>query len=126
MQHLVLSQDRTRELRDALGLGRGSGRVKTLLSLADGPLSLGDLAEITGVDAPYTTLIVNELEARGLVTRTPAADDRRRKLVSLTRPGQDAVSTARGIINRPPTSFERLSMEKLHQLSAALSELNET
>ena len=126
MQHLVLSQDRTRELRDALGLGRGSGRVKTLLSLADGPLSLGDLAEITGVDAPYTTLIVNELEARGLVTRTPAADDRRRKLVSLTRSGQDAVSTARGIINRPPTSLERLSMEKLHQLSAALSELNET
>lgn len=126
MQHLVLSQDRTRELREALGLGRGSGRVKLLLSLADGPLSLGDLSEITGVDAPYATLIVNELEARGLVTRTPAADDRRRKLVSLTRSGQDAVSTAHGIINRPPTSFEQLSMEQLHQLSAALSELNET
>jgi DNA-binding MarR family transcriptional regulator len=126
MQHLVLSQDRTRELRDALGLGRGSGRVKTLLSLADGPLSLGDLSEITGVDAPYATLIVNELEARGLVTRTPAVDDRRRKLVSLTRSGQDAVSTARGIINRPPTSLELLSVEQLHKISAALSELNET
>jgi DNA-binding MarR family transcriptional regulator len=126
MQHLVLSQDRTRELRDALELGRGSGRVKTLLSLADGPLSLGDLSEITGVDAPYATLIVNELEARGLVTRTPAVDDRRRKLVSLTRSGQDAVSTARGIINRPPTSLELLSVEQLHKISAALSELNET
>jgi DNA-binding MarR family transcriptional regulator len=126
MQHLVLSQDRTRELRDALELGRGSGRVKTLVSLADGPLSLGDLSEITGVDAPYATLIVNELEARGLVTRTPAVDDRRRKLVSLTRSGQDAVSTARGIINRPPTSLELLSVEQLHKISAALSELNET
>ena len=126
MQHLVLSQDRTRELRDALGLGRGSGRVKTLLSLADGPLSLGDLAEITGVDAPYTTLIVNELEARGLVTRTPAADDRRRKLVS-SDPRRARRSQHRKRNHQPTTHLvERLSMEKLHQLSAALSELNET
>ncbi|HUA46996.1 MAG TPA: MarR family transcriptional regulator [Solirubrobacteraceae bacterium] len=126
MQNLVLSQDRTHELRDALGLGRGSGRVKLLLSLADGPLSLGDLSEITGADAPYATLIVNELEARALVTRTPDAGDRRRKLVSLTRSGQDAVRAAREIINRPPTSFERLSNAELRQLSAVLSGLDET
>jgi DNA-binding MarR family transcriptional regulator len=65
MRNLVLAEDRTRELRDALGLGRGSGRVKLLLSLAGGALGLGDLSDITGVDAPYVTLIVNELEARG-------------------------------------------------------------
>lgn len=126
MQNLVLSQDRTHELRDALGLGRGSGRVKVLLSLGDGPLSLGDLSEITGADAPYATLIVNELQARRLVTRTPDPADRRRKLVSLTRSGRDALGAAREILNRPPTSFERLSDEELRQLSVVLSGLDET
>jgi DNA-binding MarR family transcriptional regulator len=120
MQNLVLAEDRTQELRDALGLGRGSGRVKLLLSLADGALSLGDLADVTRADAPYVTLIVNELEARGLVTRTSDAGDRRRKLVSLTRAGQDAADAAREVINRPPTSFEKLSRQELEQLSVML------
>lgn len=117
MQNLVVAEDRNQELRDALGLGRGSGRVKLLLSLADGALSLGDLSDITGTDAPYVTLIVNELEARGLVTRTPDAGDRRRKLVSLTRAGQSAVDAAREIISRPPTFFEKLSRQELEQFS---------
>jgi DNA-binding MarR family transcriptional regulator len=120
MQNLVHAEDRNHELRDALGLGRGSGRVTLLLSLHDGALSLGDLSHITGADAPYVSLIVNELEARGLVTRTPDSGDRRRKLVSLTLAGQDAVDTAREIISRPPTSLERLSRQELEQLSAVL------
>jgi DNA-binding MarR family transcriptional regulator len=124
MQNLVLDENRTRELRDALGLGRGSGRVKLLLSLTDGPLSLGDLSDTTGADAPYVTLIANELEARGLVTRTPDTSDRRRKLVALTRAGQDAVDAAREIISRPPTFFEKLSTQELEQLSVLLRRLD--
>ncbi|HEX4009120.1 MAG TPA: MarR family transcriptional regulator [Solirubrobacteraceae bacterium] len=124
MQNLVLAEDRNQELRDALGLGRGSGRVKLLLSLAGGALSLGDLSASTGADAPYVTLIVNELEARGLVTRTPDAVDRRRKLVSLTNAGQDAVDAAREIVSRPPTFFEKLSRQELEQLSVALRGLD--
>ena len=124
MQNLVGAEDRNHELREVLGLGRGSGRVKLLLGLTDGALSLGDLADITGADAPYVTLIVNELEARGLVTRTPDSGDRRRKLVSLTRAGQEAVDTAREIISRPPTSFETLSRQELEQLSVVLSALD--
>jgi DNA-binding MarR family transcriptional regulator len=66
---------------------------------------------------------VNELEARGLVTRTPDAGDRRRKLVSLTRAGQDAADAAREIINRPPTLFQKLSRQELEQLSVVLRRL---
>src|ERR1700749_2642780 len=124
MQAIVRAEDRNQELRDPLGLGRGSGRVTLLLSLNDGALSLGDLSEITGADAPYVSLIVNELEARGLVTRTPDSGDRRRKLVSLTLAGQDAVDTAREIISRPPTSFEKLSRQELEQLSVVLTGLD--
>ena len=36
-------------LRGALNLGRGSGRVKALLWLAEGPLSLSGIAEAVGV-----------------------------------------------------------------------------
>jgi DNA-binding MarR family transcriptional regulator len=123
MQEFVLSQDPSPELRDTLRLGRGSGRVKTLLSLANGPRSLGDLAEMTGADAPYVTLIVNELEARGLVTRTPDTEDRRRKLVGLTTTGEHAVQTAQHIINRPPPSLEALPKHELANLADLLDRL---
>jgi DNA-binding MarR family transcriptional regulator len=121
MQDLVLAADPTAELRDTLGLGRGSGRIKLLLGLADGALSLAELSRATGADPPYVTLIVNELEARGLLTRSPDAGDRRRKLVSLTRAGHDAAEVARDIIARPPSSFASLSRQDLEALAALLA-----
>jgi DNA-binding MarR family transcriptional regulator len=125
MQDIVLRNDRKAELRDALGLGRGSGRVKTLLGLTDGPLTLGAIAEMIGVDAPYATLIVNDLQARGLVVRAPAADDRRRKLVALTEAGEQAAHTAQAIVDRPPVALlERLSESELAQLAGLLGRLS--
>jgi DNA-binding MarR family transcriptional regulator len=124
MQELVLSNDRKAELRDALGLGRGSGRVKTLLTLLGGPLSAGTIAEIIGADAPYATLIVNELQARGLVVRAPAEDDRRRKLVALTDAGQNAAHTAQAIVDRPPAALlDALAESELAQLVAILDRI---
>lgn len=43
MSDFVHGHDPADELRRELGLGRGGGRVKALLSLAKGPLSLADL-----------------------------------------------------------------------------------
>ncbi len=88
MRALVDSQPTKQRLRDALNLGRGSGRVKSLIWLAEGPLSLSGLAEAVGVDAPYATLIVDSLEERGLVERQPDPADRRRKLVDAHPGGQ--------------------------------------
>lgn len=126
MQEFVLAEDRNPELRDALRLGRGTGRVRVLLSLAQGARSLGDLAEATGADRPYATLIVNELEARGLLTRTQDPANRRRKLVALTDAGHVAVNTAREIITRPPAPLATLSKQELTQLSEMLGRLSET
>jgi DNA-binding MarR family transcriptional regulator len=111
------------ELRRTLALGRGSGRVRTLLGLADGPLSVARLAEASGADAPYTTLIVNELEALGLVSRTSDERDRRRKLVALTASGREAVRTAQSIIVRPPTALRGLPREDLAELRRILERL---
>jgi DNA-binding MarR family transcriptional regulator len=103
-------------LREALNLGRGSGRVKALLWLAEGPLSLSELAEAVRVDAPYATLIVDNLEERGLVERHPDPADRRRKLVALTPEGKEAAQRALRIKREPPPGFASLTAAELDVL----------
>ena len=48
MRAFVAAHDRRRELQEALGLGRGLGRVKVLVLLTDGAMTLRDIAEATG------------------------------------------------------------------------------
>ena len=103
-------------LREALNLGRGSGRVKALLWLTEGPLSLSELAEAVRVDAPYATLIVDNLEERGLVERRPDPADRRRKLVALTPEGKEAAHRAQRIKSEPPPGFASLTAAELDVL----------
>ncbi len=116
MRALVEAQPTKQRLRDALDLGRGSGRVKSLMWLTEGPLSLSGLAEAIGVDAPYATLIVDSLEERGLVERQPDPADRRRKLVTLTPAGRDAVAQKLRIQLEPPPGFGSLSAAELDTL----------
>src|ERR1700756_1103894 len=116
MRNLVASHPRKEMIRDALALGRGSGRVKSLMWLSEGPLSLSGLAEAIGVDAPYATLIVDSLEERGLVERRADPADRRRKLVSLTSQGKEAVARVIKIQREPPPGFGTLSAAELDTL----------
>jgi DNA-binding MarR family transcriptional regulator len=110
-------------LREALDLGRGSGRVKALLWLAEGPLSLSELAAAVSVDAPYATLIVDNLEERGLVERRPDPADRRRKLVALTPEGKEAAQRALRIKREPPPGFAHLSAAELDTLEELMHRL---
>ena len=124
MRDLVLAHDQRDALRDSLGLGRGTGRIKVLLRLAEGPLTLRDIAEFTGVDAPYATLIVDSLEARGLVERAPHPGDRRCKLVTLSPAGQQAAAHASNIISQPPAGFTQLTDAELTLLESLLARLS--
>ena len=124
LRAFVLAHDQRDELRDTLGLGRGTGRIKVLLRLTEGPLTLRDIAEFTGVDAPYATLIVDSLEARGLVERTPHPGDRRCKLVSLNPAGQRAAGHASDIISQPPVGFTQLTDAELTLLESLLARLS--
>jgi DNA-binding MarR family transcriptional regulator len=103
-------------IREVLGLGRGSGRFRSLIRLWRGPVSLSALAEAIGVDAPYATIIVDSLEERGLVERRPDPEDRRRKLVALTPAGEERTARALRIEWEPPPGFESLSPEELDTL----------
>jgi DNA-binding MarR family transcriptional regulator len=123
MRDLTGSYPPKEALRGALNLGRGSGRVKALLWLSEGPLSLSGLADAVGVDAPYATLIVDTLEERGLVARRPDPADRRRKLVSLTPEGREAIARVARIQRQPPPGFGRLSAAELDTLEALLHRL---
>jgi DNA-binding MarR family transcriptional regulator len=123
MRGLVASHPTKQLMRDVLDLGRGSGRVKSLMWLTEGPLSLSGLAEAVGVDAPYATLIVDGLEERGLVERHPDPDDRRRKLVSLTPAGKEAVARVLRIQEQPPAVFGNLSAAELDTLEGLLRRL---
>jgi DNA-binding MarR family transcriptional regulator len=116
MRDLADSHPSKDVLRDALNLGRGSGRVKVLLWLTEGPMSLGALAEAVRVDAPYATLIVDSLEERGLVERRPDSADRRRKLVALTPEGKEAAQRVLRIKREPPPGFASLSAAELDTL----------
>lgn len=55
-----------------------------LRAVADRELTLTQLADLLGVTKQATLKVVDEMEARGLVSRAPHASDRRAKLIRLT------------------------------------------
>ena len=125
MQQFVESHNRHGDLARTLGFRLGAGRGKILFQLRHGPMTLTELAGANGIDAPYATLIVDKLEAHGLVERQPHPDDRRRKLVMLTTAGRDALATADAILLRPPRALGALKAEELRQLIRLLKRVIE-
>ena len=63
--------------------------------LQHGPVSIGQLAGRLGITAQGASKVVIELERKGYLTRTPEADDQRRRLVDLTPRGWAAIHAAR-------------------------------
>jgi DNA-binding MarR family transcriptional regulator len=117
----VSEQDRRRALRAALDLGLG--KVEALIKLLDGPMTLREIARALQIDPPAATVGVDQLEARGLVHRTPHPDDKRRKLVHLTDTGRDAAERGRAILTEPPPELTDLDPEDLAQLDQILTRL---
>lgn len=96
--------------------GMPFSRTRVLRRLLPGPLPLKELARAAAMDAPATTVVVNDLEARGLVSREISPDDRRRKLVTITAAGRDVVEYAMATPDPAPPSVAALSAEQLRTL----------
>jgi DNA-binding MarR family transcriptional regulator len=122
MRRLVLEQeDRRNEVAEALGVS--FSRVRALRRLAAGPQRMSALTVMLATDKPYTTLIVDDLERRGLVERSIHPDDRRCKIVTLTETGQEAAARAEEIVARPPKSLLALDPGDLTALEQLLAKL---
>jgi len=58
------------------------------------PASQQQAAQRLGIDRTTMVALLDTLEGKGLVSRHPHADDRRRNVVELTEAGQDALRRA--------------------------------
>jgi DNA-binding MarR family transcriptional regulator len=118
MCDLVLDNQRRREVSDAIGLT--FGRIRALRRIAWAPKTMGELASTLGIDAPYATLVVDELERQGLVERRPHPTDRRVKVVATTAQGAAVARRAEEIMNRPPEALAALPQADLEALAKTL------
>jgi DNA-binding MarR family transcriptional regulator len=78
---------------------------------ANGPMSMGSLAEVLEVSVASTTGIVERMERRGFVERRHDEEDRRVVLVHMTQAGRDVF-----------TSIEERRREGLGKLLQSLAE----
>ena len=82
-------------------VGLHPAQLHALQQLAERPAhSLAELAERTHTDPSSVSVVVQRLVERGLVVRTPAADDRRRTELAATASG-------RALARRAPESSTR-------------------
>jgi len=118
MSDLVLDNERRRDVAEALGIS--FGRARTVRRLARQPMSMGELAAALGIDPPNATVVVDDLEALGLVRRRPHPTDRRAKVVEATRKGKEMARRANAILSTPPPALSALSADDLEALRRIL------
>jgi DNA-binding MarR family transcriptional regulator len=124
MRSLVLDlHDRRVAVSDATGISYM--RAKALRRLTHGPMPMRELGAALLTDAPYITVIVDDLERRGLVERHVNPADRRSKLVRVTPAGRAVARTADDIQSAPPAPLAALSGEELTALERTLRRLVE-
>jgi len=122
MRALVIDRyDRRKKVCDALGMS--FIRAKALRRIVDSPMTMRELAAALGTDPPYTTVVVDDLERRGLVTRTVRAGDRRSKIVAITPDGAEQADLAERILNDAPRPVRELPAADLEALDRILTSL---
>jgi DNA-binding MarR family transcriptional regulator len=122
MSDLVLGHDRKVAVAEALGMSWT--RVLVLRRLVAEPLTLRGLAERLSADPPYVTLMIDDLEQRGLVDRKPHPQDRRAKLVALTASGRAAAARADAMLDEPPAALRDVPAKDLATLLRVLERLS--
>jgi DNA-binding MarR family transcriptional regulator len=98
-------------------------RIRIVRRLARSPLTVKQVAEHATMDAPAATVAVNDLEARGLVTREIDPSNRRSKLVSLTEEGRAVVAAINAIEDPAPDALAALPADDLAALRRILGKL---
>jgi DNA-binding MarR family transcriptional regulator len=83
------------------GLGLTGSEINALANLADGrSRSVSELGRAVGTRPTTLTSVLDRLEQRGHITRSPRPGDRRGVLIELTSSGRNAAATIRNAITR--------------------------
>lgn len=94
-----------------------------------GPMTPGQLAKSEHVQPPSMTRIIERLEARGFLLRSPHPDDRRQVLVSRTEAGDDFVERSRAVrtawLTEQVSKLEPDDQASIAAATAALTRLAE-
>jgi DNA-binding MarR family transcriptional regulator len=98
-------------------------RVRILKRLRRRPMTVKQVAHAAAMDAPATTVAVNDLEDRGLVVRETDPTNRRSKVVSLTDAGREIVQQIDTIDDPEPNVLGELDDAELNQLRSILTKL---
>jgi DNA-binding MarR family transcriptional regulator len=85
----------TRLLVRQLGGELSRTEIGLLKTLGGGSRRITELAELEGLAQPTTTILIKQLEEKGLVTRTRQSGDGRVVLVDLTKSGKIALADYR-------------------------------
>jgi len=118
MCELVLDNERRREVSEAVGLS--FGRIRALRRIVRTAMTMKELATNLGIDAPYATLVVDDLEKDALVERRPHPTDRRAKVVTATARGTALAKKAEKILGRPPAGLSALPTRELEAIARGL------
>lgn len=98
-------------------------RIRIIKRLVRSPLTVKQVAEHAIMDAPAATVAVNDLEARGLVTREVDPSNRRSKLVSLTDQGRAVVAAIDAVEDPAPEALSALDQTDLTALRRIVDKL---
>jgi DNA-binding MarR family transcriptional regulator len=98
-------------------------RIRILTRLSRRSMTVKQLAHAATMDAPATTVAVNDLEERGLVMRETDPTNRRCKVVSLTDAGREMVHTIDAVDDPAPNALTALDDVQLKELKAILDGL---
>ncbi|HWH96455.1 MAG TPA: MarR family transcriptional regulator [Baekduia sp.] len=98
--------------------------LSPLVDGQDTQLGLRELARAAGVSAPTATRMIDGLEARGMVTRERAVDDKRAVHIALTDAGAAAVAERRERMHaRRRALFDQLSPSERRAAARVLARL---
>ncbi|MEV2221111.1 MarR family winged helix-turn-helix transcriptional regulator [Nocardia vinacea] len=123
LTHLVMDTRDSWKRAVSERTGLPFSRIRILRRLRPGPLTLNQIAQATGMDAPATTVAVNNLDELGLVVREIDPTNRRRKQVSITSAGQAVLAQAMATPDPAPATVAALSPDDLRSLHQLLRKL---
>jgi len=98
-------------------------RIRILKRLSARPMTVKQVAHAAAMDAPATTVAVNDLEDRGLAVRQTDPTNRRCKVVSLTGAGRAMVDKIDAVADPAPNALASLDDAQLKDLKAILDKV---